>query len=200
MATAAWVLAGLLALGAALLAVPLGVELRLDGEGAAPAVRLRWLFGLVTAEPGGGEAAAGDAPERSEREEEPGDGEDAARRGPGPRAVLRALRSPGLGPSAGRLLRRTVGAVRLVRADGRVRLADPADTGRLWAVVGPATAILAPGDGAPIRLRPDFSPGGARVTGSASLRVVPLRLVAGLLAFVCSPPVIRAGWRLARAG
>lgn len=201
MLIAAAVLAGLLALALGTLAVPVDVEVRRPGRGLPTAVRIGWLAGRVEWEPAGGEerpAEEGPAPEE-EAEEEPEEEERARRRGPKPRDVLTALRTPGLGRAVGRLLSRLSGAVRLRRAVASVRLGDPADTGRLWGLVGPVVATLPARWRDRIDLRPDFSPGTADVAGRLRGRVVPLRLVAAALGLVLSPPVIRAGWRIVRS-
>jgi len=199
---AAAVLAGLLALALGTLAVPVDVEVRRPGRGLPTSVRIGWLAGRLEWEPAGGEErpaeAEGPAPEE-EAEEEPEEDERARRRGPKLRDVVTALRTPGLGRAVGRLLSRLSGAVRLRRAAASVRLGDPADTGRLWGLVGPVVATLPARWRDRVDLQPDFSPGAADVAGRLRGRVVPLRLVAAALGFVLSPPVIRAGWRTVRA-
>lgn len=201
MLIAAAVLAGLLALALGTLAVPVDVEVRRPGRGLPTAVRIGWLAGRLEWEPVGGEegpAEEGPPPEE-EAEEEPEEEERAGRRGPKPRSVATALRTPGLGRAVGRLLSRLSGAVRLRRADASVRLGDPADTGRLWGLAGPVVATLPARWRDRVYLQPDFSPGAADVAGRLRARVIPLRLVAATLEFVLSPPVIRAGWRIVRA-
>ena len=203
MVTVAAVALGLLALVAGLLAVPVEVQVTRPGRGLPTSVRVGWAGGRVsrTFAPG---AEAPAAEETSEEEQDTEGEEDEeerpGRRGAGPARAMAALRTPGLPAAAGRLLARLAGAVRLRRASAAVRLADPADTGRLWGLVGPGAAALPPEWRSRIHLRPDFSPGVGEVTGRLTARVVPLRLVAAVAAFALSPPALRAGWRAARAG
>ena len=193
MVTAAAVALGLLALvvlGA--LAVPVDLEVTRPGRGLPTSVRVGWLGGRVAWEP----APGAEEPAEAEEAEE----ESAGRRGPGIRRALAVLRSPGLGPAARRMLARLGAAVRLRRAAATVRLSDPADTGRLWGLLGPGAAALPADLRSRLHLRPDFSPGDTEVTGRLTARLVPLRLVAAVVAFLLSPSVLRAGWRAARAG
>jgi len=84
------------------------------------------------------------------------------------RSVLRALRP------------------RDVRIRARIGLDDPADTGRLWAVLGPLGAQLRN-----VELEPDFREAALRFRAVARVRLVPLRLLALTVAFALSPPVVR---------
>lgn len=90
-------------------------------------------------------------------------------------------------------LARAIGVERL-RVRLRLGLDDPADTGRLWALVGPLGAMAQNLRAAQVLLEPEF--GGAtfalRVQGCVC--VVPLRLVAIVIAFALSPASMRA-WR-----
>ena len=199
MVTAAVVALGLLALVLGALAVPVDLEVARPGGGLPTSVRVGWLGGRVIWEPVPGTETQADAeepaPPEGEEEEEP-----SGQRRPGVRRALAALGTPGLAPTAGRTLARMGAAVRLRRAAATVRLPDPADTGRLWGLVGPGAAALPADWRTRLDLRPDFSPGEPEVTGRLTARVVPLRLVAAVLAFLLSPAVLRAGWRAARAG
>lgn len=194
---AAAVLLGLLALLVGLLSLPVDLEVARRGRGLPTTVRVDWLGGRVSREfaPGAEEPS----PEE-EVEEEEGEEERPGRRGPGPARALAALRTPGLPSAVGRLLSRLGSAVRLRLAAATVRLSDPADTGRLWGMVGPGVAVLPAAWRTRLDLRPDFSPGKRTVTGRLTARLVPLRLVGAVAAFVLSPSVLRAGWRAARAG
>lgn len=198
MVTAAAVALGLLALVLGALAVPVDLEVTRPGRGLPTSVRIGWLGGRVAWEPvpGTEEPAEADEEELAPQEEE----EPSGRRGPAGRRALAVLRTPGLAPAAGRTLARMGAAVRLRRAAATVRLPDPADTGRLWGLVGSGAAALPADWRTRLDLRPDFSPGEPEVTGRLTARLVPLRLVAAVVGFVLSPAVLRAGWRAARAG
>ena len=75
----------------------------------------------------------------------------------------------------------------------RLGLGDPADTGRLWAVVGPVNAI-ARSRGADIRIEPDFLEPVLEIQADGHVAIVPLRILLLATGFVLSPPAIRA-WR-----
>jgi hypothetical protein len=66
---------------------------------------------------------------------------------------------------------------------------DPADTGRLWAVLGPLGSLLSSRD---VVLEPSFDEVCLRFRAAAQLRFVPLQLLFSSSAFLLSPPVIRA--------
>jgi hypothetical protein len=81
----------------------------------------------------------------------------------------------------------------------RLGLGDPADTGRLWALVGPLSAAAQNLPGAHVRIEPEFMDSVLEVRADGQLRLVPLQLICLAIAFVLSPPAIRA-WRIVRSG
>ena len=200
MMTAAAVALVVAALVAGALAMPVEVEIDRPGRGLPTSVRVDWLAGRVSREfaPGAEEPAPEKEEEAEERVEEEREGPGL--RGPGPARALAAVGTPGLPSAVGRLLSRLASAMRLRLAAATIRLADPADTGRLWGLVGSGTALLPAAWRSRLDLRPDFSPGDAEVTGRLAARLVPLRLLGAVVAFLLSPAVLRAGWRAARAG
>ncbi|WP_189613436.1 DUF2953 domain-containing protein [Saccharospirillum salsuginis] len=92
------------------------------------------------------------------------------------------------------LARRVLGAIHIQQLDiqGRMGLGDPADTGRLWSVVGPVTAILASPRVTRIHFEPDFSDPVLDLQGNGRIRLVPLRLIGLVLGFLLSPTTVRA--------
>ena len=73
----------------------------------------------------------------------------------------------------------------------RTGLGDPADTGRLWAVLGPLSGMFSrPGD-ISVAIEPDFIDATLEVDSSGTVRVVPLQIVAIALGLLVSP----AMWR-----
>jgi hypothetical protein len=114
----------------------------------------------------------------------------------GSRSMVTMLRSEGFWP---RLLRfasdvLNVMQVRLFRLRVRLGLEDPADTGQIWAFVGPLTAILAGARGTDIEIEPDFERAFLSVDGNAELRVIPIRVFAVVIPFIGSPATLRAAW------
>ena len=70
-----------------------------------------------------------------------------------------------------------------------VGMPDPADTGRLWGVLGPLGALVQPGD---IHLHPAFDESCLRFRARARVRLIPLQLGYLTLGFLVSRPVLRA--------
>lgn len=180
----------LLAFLIALLAIPVDVKfsVRLH-ERFRGRVMIAWMFGLVR------------LPMPSETgKPAPQDPSQKARKGKPlykvSRNMLRMLRSEGFWP---RLLRfasdiLNVIQVRIFRLRVHLGLEDPADTGQIWAFVGPLTAMLAGARGADIDIEPDFERAFLSVDGNAELRVVPIRVLAVVIPFIGSPATLRAAW------
>lgn len=74
----------------------------------------------------------------------------------------------------------------------RLGLDDPADTGRLWALLGPLSIYLSNLSNATVSLEPEFQRETLIVDGNGEVRIVPLKIVFTILAFVLSPITIRA--------
>ena len=81
----------------------------------------------------------------------------------------------------------------------RIGLGDPADTGRLWALVGPLSGYLAASGQAVIAVEPDFVDSVFEARGSGALSVVPLRMLGLVTGLLLSPPVWRGLWRMRAA-
>lgn len=82
--------------------------------------------------------------------------------------------------------------------DVRLGLDDPADTGQLWAVLGPVSGILAGSRETSIRIKPDFTEENFQLNGSGRIRIVPLQVICLAAALLLSPS-IWAGIGRARA-
>lgn len=83
---------------------------------------------------------------------------------------------------------------RELRVRARLGLGDPADTGRLWAVVGPLSAAARSLRDADVSIEPEFIEPALELDVRGRVRLVPLRLLGLAIAFALSPPSIRA-WR-----
>ncbi len=79
----------------------------------------------------------------------------------------------------------------------RIGLGDPADTGRLWAVIGPIAGIAANLRSAEIRIEPEFMDPVMEVESHGEFRFIPLQFIALATAFAVSPTTLRA-WRTLR--
>ncbi len=196
MLVAAGVLLGLVAV----LAVPVGVAFRVERvETFTGRLTICWLFGLVRVRV--------PVPPARRRKAEPSTGpEDAGRRArrkarAGSAGVLAVLRQPAFRRRVRRLVR---DVLRIAHLDGlrlrmRLGLGDPADTGRLWAVVGPLTAASRGLRGADVWIEPEFLEPALELRARGRLRVVPLQVLAVALSFALSPASVRA-WRTLRSG
>ncbi len=190
-------LAGLIGLVFLLLAVPVAVDFRVEGtDSLSGQAGVRWMFGLVRIRipfPRGG------APGRKSEEESRA---TRARDGSGPRgrgrSVLAALRQSAFRGRVYRLAGDLVRAihVRRVRLRMRLGLGDPADTGLLWALLGPVNAV-AQWRNADVRIEPDFLDPVLEFHAEGGVEIVPLRFVILAIGFAISPPTIRA-WRTLR--
>ena len=188
------VVAGLLGLVLLLLAVPVDVEFRLEGiEPFTGQVGVRWLFGLVRFH-----VPVPRARKPTRRTEAK---PKAARVRARPKArgrhrdVLAALGQAAFRRRVYRLVGDLVRAAHLhrLRLFMRLGLGDPADTGRLWAVVGPLNAV-AQLRNAELRIEPEFVEPVLEFQADGRLLLVPLRFLILAIAFALSPPTIRA-WR-----
>lgn len=178
-----------------LLAVPLEVAFQLDRVVALEGhVSFRWLFGLVRfrlAVPRVRPTPPGPAAEpRAARERRRRSAGAGAARG------LAVLRQSDFRRRVHRLLGDLVRAihVRRLRLLVRLGLGDPADTGCLWALVGPLGAAAGSLRGAEVRIEPEFIDPVLELHSRGRVRVIPLRILALASSFALSPPSIRA-WR-----
>ncbi|MFH1382084.1 MAG: DUF2953 domain-containing protein [Chloroflexota bacterium] len=179
-------LAGLIIFG---LSIPVGLELNLDLDGRPSfKMKLAWFFGLVRQE-------------IKKSEKKPEDRERVAkgkrksqRKGPGIRTALEILRVRGLLKQIKILLKSILRLpkIRDIEGDLRVGLGDPADTGQLFAFIGPIMPFLASTFLNKVKVQPSFAAEAlleGSVRGAMILR--PIQLIPPLLRFVFSLPVLR---------
>lgn len=184
---AVWILLIFLASLLLLLAVPLELSFRArleqgqrTGDG-----QVRWLFGLVRLRlpfkaKAGKKNQVGKPKRRRHR-----------KRRQSPLAVLSV---EGIVTHVLIFVRRLLRAVRIRRltVEAHLGLDDPADTGRLWAVVGPVGGMLASTGPAALNLQPDFDGEVLTVNSEGRIQLVPLQLVALAVIFFLSPKTLRA--------
>jgi len=191
-----WIVAivgSLVVLAAFLLWVPLDIIFDIDVNGKPEfTVRFSWFFGLVKRGPRR-RAEVKPRPERPARRH---------RRRPDIRLAYRMLRVRGLLKNFARLIKGVLASFHLtgLAADFSLGLGDPADTGMLFSVLGPAAAFLGPAVFERVNLQPDFDDDPSiegNSHGTARLR--PIRLLPHLLRFTFSPPTARALWTLLAA-
>ena len=188
-----WTVSGVLLVLILLLAVPveLSFSLRLQEGRRMLSGRAIWLFGGVRV-PFGGEPDPGKKakpklkkPRKEKRKRRPRQG------GSTPLATLWV---EGFVRRALRLVRRLFTAIHIhhLNVQARLGLQDPADTGRLWSVMGAVGALLPAPKDVRIEIQPDFADEVFVFVSDGRIRVVPLELVLVLLAFALSPKTIRA--------
>lgn len=183
------------------LAVPVDVAFRLEGiETFRGQIRMRWLFGLVRfrfALPGVAE------PKPSEPPPAPPPAAPVRRKPKERRRpvdVLAALRQAAFRRRLYRFVRDLLRAAHARELSLRLRLGlgDPADTGRLWALVGPLSAWAQNLPNADVRIEPEFMEPVLEFQTHGRFMLIPLQFIALAVAFALSPASIRA-WRALRA-
>jgi hypothetical protein len=189
-----WV-AGLTAALVLLLAVPVDMGFEVHRrERTESRVRLGWLWGRVRVPvPVGGKGKkAGRKPKRR-RVRRPG-------RPSSRRRALAMVRSPHFPRRVLRFVRNLLRRVRFttLECSARLGLDDPADTGRLWGVLGPVSALLALPASARIELAPEFGGALFHLDARGEARVVPAAVLGTVLAFLVAPATLRAAWAAAR--
>ena len=161
------------------------------GEGSRSWMRIVWLFGLIGKELGGEKKSREKKPEEMKAKK----GQSSFR---GPLAVFRARGfSGGLLLLARRLVRSV--QVRDVDVEFRVGTGDPAETGLLFAIIGPSLALAQSRFSPNIRIEPNFVEETFEGHARGTVRVYPIKLIPLLLAFALSPATFRGLRALRRA-
>lgn len=176
----------------ALLAIPLTLVFRVDWpERRNNDVRVVWAFGLVSVRMSESEDDDEDEGEYEEDEEE----DDARGKG----KPLAAIRYKPFRQRVFRFIRELWRAIRKedVFLNLRLGLGDPAETGQLWAWLGPLSAFLMYSGDARVNLTPDFRFQRFDVDTGGRIRVIPLQVIGLALGLAASPAFWR-GVRLAR--
>jgi hypothetical protein len=178
----------------ALLAIPVALEFSVEWpDGAQNEIVLVWALGLVRARiPTSSSEKASTADGVPPEPKKGGRGKSArmlaaVRQRPFRQRVYRFV---------GDLWRAVIKENVQVRA--RVGLGDPADTGQLWAVVGPVSGMLSGVKGVSVAIEPDFVNATFDVDGSGRLQVVPLQVIAISMGLLGSPAIWQ-GLRAVRA-
>lgn len=170
------------------LCIPLDLTLHMDIYGRPKArTRLVWLFGLVRKEIRRGEKKPREKRRVVPEKRKPG--EDWGRA----KTIFQILRTKGLLKRFKRLLKDIFSRLKIrdLRINLRIGLDDPADTGLLFAVIGPATSLLKSPCPHQIRLQPAFTEAVFEGDLSGVVRLQPIQLVIPLLRFALSLSTIR---------
>ena len=181
---ALYIIAGLVVLGAAVLAVPVDVRARLDIGGRPPfTAAVCWLFGLLRFNISSGK-------HRPRKKKKPKPVRKKRSGGLGWRSILDILLTKGLAKQFFFLVKRSFQQLgwRDLQLDMRIGLDDPADSGMLFAYIGPVTPFLP----RRVTLRPVIGPTMLEGFLSGTLRIIPLLFLFIFLRFLFSLPVLRA--------
>ncbi|MBE0690114.1 MAG: DUF2953 domain-containing protein [Anaerolineae bacterium] len=192
-------IAGSLTLLVLLLAVPFDVDFRLRGmQEFSGQVTVGWLYGLLrfripvndASKPRTSRPAAGRRNRKRGRKwNDGGKGRD----------FFAILRRADFRREIYRFVKDICRAVHLHELGFRMRLGlgDPADTGRLWAFVGPLNVAAQSLRNARIVIEPEFMEAVIEFDTHGRFRIVPLQMLALAIAFALSAPSRRA-WRTLR--
>ena len=156
-------------------------------------MKLVWFFGLVSKE-----VRKGKKKPKEEKRVAEGKPKRRKRRIPA-RTIFKILRTKGLLRQLRRLLRDLLKRLKIrdLVADFTVGLGDPADTGLLFAFIGPATLFLGSSSSHQIRVQPSFEDEGVcKGYLHGMVRLVPIQLVTPFIRFAFSLPTIRAVKRM----
>jgi len=174
----------------ALLAIPLELRFRLSRheviEGDATLV---WLFGLLKVNLSNAETSLeGDDKKKAAKRN---------KRGSSFLSLSRALRQK---PVRSRLIRFVRDIWHAIKREDfrlfiRLGLGDPADTGMLWAIIGPLSGMLFAAEDADITIEPDFIESAMALESSGKIRLIPLQLLYLIMGLLLSPTI----WRGLRA-
>jgi len=196
-------LLGLLALIIVTLEIPVVVTFQLEGTafelGGAPAghVTIRWLFGLVRLRiplPAATKPKTSNANQAAKRKR-PTHGKHSSLSG-----VVTVLRQAAFRRRVYRLVRDIFRALHLqrLRLYLRLGLGDPADTGRLWTIIGPLSVAAQNLRNAQVQFEPEFIDTVFEYRAHGTALLIPMQLLGLAIGFVLSPTSIRA-WRTLKA-
>jgi len=181
-----------------LLAIPIALRYQVSWQGALQGeIRLYWAFGLVRLRIP--VSAAQSAPSQIEQAPQTHRRKKrSARRKSNPLAAIRqrAFRRRVL-----RFIREFWCAIQKRDMNLRIRigLEDPADTGQLWALLGPVAGMLANIRQVSIGIEPEFSASTLELDSSGWIRIVPLQLLYLILALLLSPAIWQGIRRIRRS-
>ncbi len=173
-----------------LLSIPVDLSFSVSVlRGTEGYVRIGWLFGLIRIPVKLNKPAS--ATKQSRRNKRPKAKKKRSTVGPG------LLRRGEFWRWLQRLLKRLLGRVEIVQLFIRLRLGlgDPADTGRLWAVMGPVSVLLGSIPQAQVSIEPDFMEAQLRLESKGQIRLYPIRIIGLMLVTALSPQT----WRALRA-
>jgi hypothetical protein len=168
-----------------LLAVPVTLTYRVTWQRSFQAeMTLQWLFGLVSVQLPSSSSGKTSS-ERKSVLQNKSEKSPASRKA----SPMAALRQKAFRQRLLKLIRDVWHAVHKQHVNLRVRvgLGDPADTGQLWAVVGPLSGMLATVQDASIEIEPEFVDSVFELDSSGNVRIIPLQLLYLAFGLLLSP-------------
>ena len=178
-------IAAFLLLLVALLAVPVRLSFQVSWRQALHGnVQLYWLFGLVRLQRPLTRPKP-PVPELSTDSRE----KTAAKKSPNQTSPFAVIRQKAFRRRVFRFLRDIWRSIRKQDLSLRVRigLGDPADTGRLWALIGPVAGLLTEVQEASIEIAPEFTDAVFEFDSSGNIRVIPLQMIYLTFGLLLSP-------------
>ena len=181
-----------------ILAIPINVGFQIAGSRRLRGqFSLHWLFGIVHFRipvPGAENKRAKSGASQRQRKQPAIQGKRQTSAG-----FLAVVRQADFRERTYRFIKDLVRTVDLQRLQLllKVGLGDPADTGRLWVLLGPIGAALQNIRNTDVRLEPEFMDAVLEVQADGQVRLIPLQILALAITFVLSPPSMRA-WRILR--
>ena len=169
-----------------LLAIPIDLVYRLNWRGSLQGdVQLRWLFGLLRVR-----IPIEKTPSTQTTKETMAKPRRRKRRSGSKVKPLAAWRQRSFRQRITRFLHKLWQAIhkRDMRLHLLIGLDDPADTGQLWAIMGPVSAVCAQTQTVQINIEPDFTESHLELNSSGDIRIIPLQLLALFLGLLLSPP------------
>jgi hypothetical protein len=182
-----------------LLAIPIEVNFDINRiEKIHGHVNLRWLFGLARFR-----IAIPTPPKKPKLKRNAVAAKAAAghKQKSAPLKIFSALKQPAFRRRTYRFIKSLLRATHSHNLQLRIRigLGDPADTGQLWALLGPVSAIAANLHHANVLIEPEFINTTIEFRSQGEFRLVPLEVILLVVAFMLSPPSLKA-WRILRRG
>ena len=194
------IIVGIAVLISLVLAIPVDAVFDLDVHGKPRLkIRMLWLFGLVSFDAGGIKGKPKDVKEPTKPKEKPARPKKKAGLTETWRQfemVFEILRTKGLLNEVKRLIIRLFHSFDITQINGdfSIGLFDPADTGFLFGIIAAVTIPFGQPLTGNFRLHPSFD--GPALEGNLHgiVRVQPIYLVAPVLLFIFSPPLLRVVW------
>ena len=189
------VIAGLALLGILILSVPFDLAFKFERDTELrKRLRLTWLFGLVGLDLGGGSPRSRQRQPQKEASRGEAEKPGASRRRANFRVPLALFGTRGFPQRLYKLVRTLLRSIKVwdLKAQIRIGLDDPAQTGWLFATVWPIVALIPNSNALDIKIEPDYSDAVLEGYGQGRMRIFPIRLLGLVIWFACSITTLRA--------